>query len=136
LNFGGLGFDFDLFVNGEEIFMKLPIIGKYMKIDEMQSSMMQQEQDGDIEIISEETLDGINRKWLEMLKEEDIFRGKNIVLTTPDGEVKTTEYTIKLNDEQIKSLAVYGMDMLSNDKKLKESYESIPSLGIPATIIL
>ena len=123
LNFGGLGFDMDLFINGEEAFMKLPVIGKYIRIDEMQASMIQQQEDGKIEIISKETLDGINEKWLEMLKEEDIFRGKNIVLTTPDGEVKTTEYTIKLNDEQIKNLAVYGLDMLSRDEKLKECYK-------------
>lgn len=122
-NFGGLGFDFDLFIDGEEAFMKMPVIGKYMRLDEMQSSMMQQPEDEKIEIVSKETLDGINEKWLGMLKKEDIFRGKNIVLTTPDGEVKTTEYTIKLNDEQIKSLAVHSLDLLSKDEKLKENFE-------------
>jgi hypothetical protein len=122
-NFGGLGFDFDLFIDGEEAYMKLPVIGKYMRLEEMQSSMMQQPENGEIEIVSKETLDGINEKWLGMLKKEDIFQGKNIVLTTPDGEVKTTEYTIKLNDEQIKSLVVHSLDLLSKDEKLIENYE-------------
>ncbi len=122
LNFGGLGFDFDLFLDGEKAFMKLPVIGKYMRIDELQPQMLQQPEEK-IEPVSDETIKAINEKWLGMLKQEDIFLGKNIVLTTPDGEVKTTEYTIKLEDEQIKSLGEYALDMLSKDEKLKESYE-------------
>ncbi|HYF83783.1 MAG TPA: hypothetical protein VEB00_12230 [Clostridia bacterium] len=124
LNFGGLGFDFDLFMNGKEVFMKLPIVGKYIRLDEMQTQMIAEQQaDGEQEFISKETLDELNAKWLGMLTKEDIFKGKDIVLTTPDGEVKTTEYTIKLNDEQIKKLASDTMDILSKDEKLKDNYE-------------
>ena len=123
LSLGGLGFDLDLFVNGEEIFMKLPVIGKYMKLSEMKGHMADKQGEGKSEIISGETQDAINEKWLGLLKKEDVFKGKDTVLTTPDGEVKTTEYTIRLNDEQIKSLAEYSMDMLSKDKKLEENYE-------------
>jgi len=123
LNFGGLGFDFDLFVNGKEVFMKLPVIGKYIRIDELQGQLPIPQDGKEIEIISKETQDAISDKWLGMLKKEDIFRGKDIVLTTPDGEVKTTEYTIRLNDEQVKSLAAYSIEMLSKDEKLKENYK-------------
>ena len=123
LNLGGLGFDFDLFMDGEEAFLKLPVIGKYMKLDDMQVTMQQQQDEREIEIVSKETLDGIDGIWLGMLSKEDIFQGKNIILTTPDGEVKTTEYTIKLNDAQIKTLAAGSMDLLSKDQKLKENFE-------------
>jgi len=123
LSLGGLGFDLDLFVNGEEIFMKLPVIGKYMRLNEMKKNMADKQAEGESEVISGETQDAINEKWLGLLKREDIFKGKDTVLTTPDGEVKTTEYTIRLNDEQIKSLAEYSMDLLSKDKKLEENYE-------------
>lgn len=120
LNLGGLGFDFELFIDGEKAFMKLPVIGKYVRLDELQAPV---HQEGELELVSAETVGVINEKWLGMLKKEDIFQGKNIVLTTPDGEVKTREYTIRLKDEQIKSLAVYALDMLSRDGKLKENFE-------------
>lgn len=124
LNFGGLGFDFDLFMNKEEVFMKLPVIGKYMRLDEIKAQILvEQKEDGESEFISEDTKNQLNANWLGLLKEEDIFKGKDIVLTTPDGEVKTTEYTIKLNDEQIKSLLTDGIDIVSKDEKLKENYE-------------
>ncbi|HOE57550.1 MAG TPA: hypothetical protein PLL98_11330 [Bacillota bacterium] len=117
LNFGGLGFDFDLFVNGEEMFVKLPILGKYMEFDKMQQA------EGASGIISKETENELSAKWLGLLNKEDVFKGKDIVLTTPDGEVKTKEYTIKLNNDQIKVLAEECMDIVSRDEKLKENYE-------------
>ena len=124
LNFGGLGFDFDIFMNQDEVFMKLPVLGKYMKLDEMQSPMIKEQQGaGEQSLISKETQDELSAKWLGMLTKEDVFKGKDIVLTTPDGEVKTTEYTIKLNDEQIKSLASDSIDIVSKDEKLRENYE-------------
>ena len=119
LNMGGLGFDFEIFINGDEMYMKLPVVGKYMKLDEIKSSVnVEQEAD----IISKETIDLIASKWIGLMNEDDVFKGKDIVITTPDGEVKTTEYVIKLNDQQIKSLFKDSTDLLSKDEKLKEFY--------------
>ena len=124
LNFGGLGFDFDLFMDGEEMFLKLPVIGKYMKLEDMKSSInMDQKADGECEFISKGTLDEISGLWIGLLKKEDVFKGKDIILTTPDGEVKTTEYTIKLSDQQIKILASDVMKILSKDEKLRKNVD-------------
>lgn len=119
LNMGGLGFDFEVFINGEEMFMKLPVVGKYMKLDEVEANVNVEENE---EIISEETIDYITQKWISLMNDDDVFKGKDIVLTTPDGEVKTTEYVIKLNDQQIKSLVKESTDILSKDEKLKSFY--------------
>ncbi|TWH77906.1 hypothetical protein [Sedimentibacter saalensis] len=119
LNMGGLGFDFEVFINGEEMFMKLPVVGKYMKLDEVEANVNVEENE---EIISEETIDFITQKWISLMNDDDVFKGKDIVLTTPDGEVKTTEYVIKLNDQQIKTLVKDSTDILSKDEKLKSFY--------------
>jgi hypothetical protein len=130
LNLGGIGFDFDMFINGAEAFAKLPVIGKYMKLDSLQQGAVDIKEDGDAELVSRETLEGINGIWLGMLRKDDIFKGKNIVLTTPDGEVKTTEYTIKLNDEQIKALAAGSIGLLLKDNTLKENYEKLVAKNV------
>lgn len=119
LNMGGLGFDFEVFINGEEMFMKLPVVGKYMKLDEVEANVNVEENE---EIISVETIDFITQKWISLMNDDDVFKGKDIVLTTPDGEVKTTEYVIKLNDQQIKTLVKESTDILSRDEKLKSFY--------------
>ena len=119
LNMGGLGFDFEVFINGEEMFMKLPVVGKYMKLDEVEANVNVEENE---EIISEETINFITQKWISLMNDDDVFKGKDIVLTTLDGEVKTTEYEIKLNDQQIKTLVKESTDILARDEKLNSFY--------------
>lgn len=131
LNLGGLGFDYDLYMNGDETFMKLPVIGKYMKLDELMTSLdVEQKEHSETKvenaksknIISEETFNLVSEKWISLMKKDNVLKGKNIVLTTPDGEVKTTEYTIKLNDEQIKNLFKGSADIVLKDESFKEFY--------------
>ena len=45
LNFGGLGFDFDIYANGDEMFMKLPVVGKYMNFNQIQRSIDANDED-------------------------------------------------------------------------------------------
>jgi len=130
MNFGGLGYDFEVYINGEEVSVKLPVIGKYLRIDEEMMSEGEEYYDSENQIISEETMKEFAKRWLSLMNEEDVFKGKNIVLTTPDGEVKTTEYTIKLSDDQIKTLLRDSAEILSKDESLKSFYEKNISSNI------
>jgi len=130
MNFGGLGYDFEVYINGEEVSVKLPVIGKYLRIDEEMVSEGEEYYDSENQIISEETGKEFAKRWLSLMNDEDVFKGKNIVLTTPDGEVKTTEYTIKLSDDQIKTLLRDSAEILSNDESLKSFYEKNISSNI------
>jgi len=129
LNLGGLGFDFDLYKNGNEMFVKLPIVGKYMKMDDMLKAVTQSTEEQTVEeqtnLISDDTMETLSAEWVGMLKKEDIFKGKDMVLTTPDGEVKTTVYTITLNDSQVKTLAENSINILSADENLKTNFEEL-----------
>ena len=120
LNLGGLGYDFELFINGEEVVMKLPVIGKYLKINEMQQ--IEEETKGYEQIISDETMKQIAEKWIGLMKEEDVFKGKSIIITTPDGDIKTTEYTVTLSNEQIKEMVLESIEIASKDDKLRNFF--------------
>lgn len=119
-NFGGLGYDFEMFINGEELAMKLPVIGKYLKINEMQQ--IEAETKGYDQIISDDTMKQIAEKWVGLMKEEDVFKGKNIIITTLDGDVKTTEYTVTLSSEQIKEMVLGSIEIASKDDKLQNFF--------------
>ena len=121
LNFGGLGYDFEVYNNGKEMFIKLPVVGKYLKIDDMSS--VSEKMYTESQMVSEETIKEFSKKWLSLMNEEDVFKGKDIVLSTPDGEVKTKEYIIKLNNEQIKALLNDSVEIFLQDKSLKKLYE-------------
>lgn len=125
-NFGGLGFDVTFYDNGEERFIKMPILGKYLVIDE--NLVNNYFEDKEIkkegkEYISEKTIEQLSRKWINTIKREDVFTGKDSVMTTPEGEVKVTEYIIKLTEEQFKKLLTESGDILLNDEKLKKAIE-------------
>lgn len=123
LNFGGLGFDFNIYKDGDNMFVKLPVIGKYMELKDMmnQSSSKSGQQ---FAMLSEDTLKALRGEWVGMLKQEDVFKGKKIVMTTPDGEVKTTLFTITLNEEQLKTFETNVIDILSKDENLRKNYET------------
>ncbi len=126
LNLGGFGFDFDIYQNGDEIFAKLPVVGKYIKLDEIiKEAGKKQITEEQPCMVSEKAKNALRKEWAETLKEENVFKGKNIVLTTPDGEVKTTVYTITLNDEQVKKLASNSIQILSEDETLKSNFQSM-----------
>ncbi len=122
ISLGGLGFDFDMYMNGKEMFIKLPVVGKYIRLDEM-NKVKSSKDNYNKEIMSEESLKAINEKWIGLMKEEDVFKGEDIILTTPDGEVKTTEYTITLSNEQIKTLALESIEIASKDECLRKFYD-------------
>lgn len=130
MNFGGLGYDFDMYINGEEFFMKLPVIGKYIKISEIQNAIEQEDYKFDQTILSEESMKAITDKWVGLMKEDNVFKGKDIILTTPDGEVKTTEYTITLTDEQIKLFVSESVDIAEKDVNLKQYYDKFLKVKI------
>jgi hypothetical protein len=132
LNLGGLGFDFELYQNNGETVVKLPIAGKYVKLDELMKQAAESTgsevkigQDKETKFLSDDTVKALSREWLGILDKDDVFKGKDIVITTPDGEVKTTVYTITLNDGQVKTLAQSSINILSKDESLKKTVETM-----------
>ncbi len=130
MNLGGLGFDFDVYQNGEDKYAKLPVIGKYLRLDDLlkkagEKKGSAENEEASYKMLSDDTLEALGEEWIGMLQEKDVFKGKDIVLTTPDGEVKTTVYTITLNDSQFKAFEEKAIVILSGDKNLRSSYKEI-----------
>ncbi|WP_427338351.1 hypothetical protein [Caloranaerobacter sp. DY30410] len=124
-NFSGLGFDSEFYMNEGRSFIKVPILGKYIKLndvtDENGSGKPKQSQ---YEFMSTETFGAIKNKWIEIIKQDDVFTGKKSIMSTPDGEVKVTNYTIRLNEKRIKEFLNYFMEVIYKDKKFKENFEA------------
>ncbi|RKD31200.1 hypothetical protein [Thermohalobacter berrensis] len=122
-NFGGMGFDSTFYKNGEEMFIKMPMMGKYLKINDLKevenNAENNTEKNSDVPL-SEESRQKIKKQWIKVLNEKDVLKGEDTVLSTPDGEVKVKHLTIKLNQNQIKNILNKWIDILSKDEKLKE----------------
>lgn len=117
LNMGGLGFDYNLYINGEEAYIKLPMLGKYLKINSISGDDEQKK------YISIDTIKEINKLWLSIMKQENVFKGKKILITTGDGEVKATHYSIELEDNQFKELTMGTVRAIAEDENIRNSFE-------------
>lgn len=125
-NFAGLGFDAVFYNDGEKSFLKMPIIGKYMVFDEEFIENYSKDiniSNEENKFISEENLEEIKKKWLDMIKSDDVFAGKDSAMTTSDGEVKVTEYNIKLTDGQFKNFLKEFLKIIYSDEAIKENIE-------------
>lgn len=125
-SFGGLGMDSNVYGNGEQIYLQMPIIGKYIDISQEYKKETKQDSGS---FLSEDTKEKIGNKWLNILQEDDIFTGQDTIMDTPDGEVKVTEYNIHIEDNQLKEFALSVVDIVAKDedfiKNLNKEIEEV-----------
>ncbi|WP_202709590.1 lipoprotein [Sporosalibacterium faouarense] len=119
-NFGGMGFDTDFYMNNDEVFMKMPIIGKYMNL---QGLLKKEDDEANEQIISQDTIQKIKDNWIGILNEEDVVSGEKSLLSTEEGEVKATLFSISLTDKQIKKLVNNTINDLLDDNNLTRMME-------------
>ncbi len=127
-NFGGMGFDSVFYKNRDKMFLKMPMIGKYLDLENMEINTSDNEENGQVksfdeykDYVSKEDIKKIQEKWNQILNEDDVLKGESTVLSTPDGEIKTTHFMIDLSEEQIKELVDFSVDIFLS----KESFEEL-----------
>lgn len=122
-NLGGLGFDTAIYKDKERLFIKIPILEKYMILNDMLSERKdnEKEEGHGYVLISKETKKTLEDKWLSILKEENIVSGRKNIISTPNGEVKARHYTIELTNEQIKDLVDGVTNLIAKDKVLQNN---------------
>lgn len=108
-NLGGMGLDMKLYIDGNQMYMKMPVSDEYIDLSE--------------ELITDET--GMNEEgqqfmevfeplveaWKEVLNDEDIVQGENTYILTESGQLKATTYDITIDKEQLEYLS----DVLINE---------------------
>lgn len=119
-NFGGLGFDTEYYFDGDKAYIKLPILGKYIKLDQYIQQYGAINKANNYEdnaiFITNETKEKIKDEWMKLFGQKDVVSGENILLSTEDGEVKAKYYTINLTGEQVKSYVAELINILLNDE--------------------
>lgn len=117
-NFGGLGFDMVYYMNGDEVLIKLPIMDKYMAVsggmDTSDTSVTMDEEDAIKRLID---------SWNGVLNEEDVFSGSKAYVMTDKGQLKTTTYTISINDDQFDVLKATLLTLLEEEEILESFLE-------------
>lgn len=123
-NLGGLGFDSAFYKDKERMYIKTPILGKYVVLDEFLENGEKidifGDRDNEGNQFEEQIISKIGEIWVGVLKEKDVVSGKKTLLSTEDGEVKATEFSIDPSEEQIKELMKEVATLLSANEEFKQ----------------
>lgn len=121
LNFGDLGYDFKVYGLDNKTYIEplfLNLKGK--KYIELSDTYFTPDTDN-----SEALFDKIAAKWNEVINEENVIKGGNVLITTDDGEVKSREFTIDLKDEQLREFLLYMVETFQENDQYKKVFEEI-----------
>lgn len=116
LNFGDFGYDFNVYEIEDKTYIE-PFFLNLKDHRYIEVSMEDFEKPEDN--LSMGMLEKISDKWNEIINEENVIKGEKVLITTDDGEVKSSEFTINLNDEQLKEFLLYVIELVEeNDEYL------------------
>lgn len=113
-SFGGMGIDTTAYFTDDIAFLKLPIADSYIRMYDAVEPV-DNKQGMETAMAMEQFMDA----WYKTLQEEDVFSGKMDFIMTDKGQIKTTTYTITINNPQFQILKDTFLDILEDKEVLK-----------------
>ncbi|MDR7869851.1 MAG: hypothetical protein RIN55_03275 [Tissierellaceae bacterium] len=112
LNYGNLGFDFNIYGVDDAYYIEPFFLElkdhRYIEFSLDEFKVPESE-------IPSEFFQEIGKKWNEIISEENVMRGEKVLVTTDDGEIKSREFTITLNEEQLKEFILYIIELFEEN---------------------
>lgn len=115
-NLGGLGFDMTYYLNRDEFLMKIPILDKYVRREDLTGKETPNVSSNNLQA---EAIQTMVERWNEVLGEEDVLSGSKAYVMTDKGQLKTTTYTITIDDAQFRGLKNAFLDVLADPATAK-----------------
>lgn len=116
LTYGDFGYDFNIYGIEDKTYIE-PFFLNLRDHRYIEVSMEDFEKSEDD--LSMKMFEKTGDKWNEIINEENVMKGEKVLVTTDDGEVKSSEFTITLNDEQLKEFLLYVIELFEeNDEYL------------------
>lgn len=141
VSLGGFGFDVEYYDDGEKPFIKMPMMEKYVYLsdfEKLSNGGVSEATTDDAnpvvfknpkEFISEESIERIGELWNDSVQKENVFKGSESLIDTPEGEVKATKYQIKYSDKLFKELVGETIKIIANDPKITDKDMNLFKIG-------
>lgn len=118
VNFGGMGIDSMVYSNDGIAYIRLPMINEYIRVEmdelDMPSSM---------DVTGTESLvKRVTKEWTDLLETENVVKGEKSIMTTEDGEVKVTKFTVSPTEDQLRLLLKKIIAILRSEKEALEKF--------------
>jgi len=110
IEFAKLGFDLEYFKDKNMEYLKIPFLGKYIDLSNLDEFKEIELKNSNFDFNSKsfemdpEMINKISELWTEKISDENVFKGKKFLMSTPEGDVKVIKYTVSFSDEILKEL--------------------------------
>lgn len=120
VNAYNLGFQAKLYVDQDQTLIVSPLFPKIILIngwDELSISTTETTGQSGFEL-SQKSLKEIQSLWTALMMSEDRTEIGNIIISTPEGEIKTKEFIMNLKDEELKPVMKETMEIFIQDEAI------------------
>jgi hypothetical protein len=118
VNLGGMGIDSMIYSMEDYAYIRLPMLNEYIKINldelDMTPSM---DTSG-----TENLVRRVTKEWTELLETENVVKGERSIMTTEDGEVKVTKFTVNPTEDQLRLLIKKIIAIVRSEKDALEKF--------------
>lgn len=121
-NIGGLGMDVAVYKNQDQLYLKYPVMKKYMDLKQMGQQSKQTDAVMNFKL-TQETIDGLKALWEGLATKDTVMKGEPAVVTIKDKQVKATMYQIDIKGDQLKSVMQESLKLIYADPNVKATIE-------------
>ncbi len=129
MSIGGIGFDFTYYGNGDESYIKYPVLKKYIKINPNMTASA----DGK-NVISEATQKQLSQIWKQLANKTNVKVAEEILVSTSEGDVKAKHLTVNASNEEVRQAIIDSFNVIKNDQSLQASLQGLASKSGEETV--
>ncbi|MBO8129258.1 MAG: hypothetical protein H0Z39_08695 [Peptococcaceae bacterium] len=121
----GMGVDFKIYANKDQIIVLLPMFTRYLVIDKDDANPAGTQNQHKTEAAEQEdpAFSGLETKlrniWNNVIREDNVKRTGEKLITTPEGDIRVTRYDITLTDAEIKKIARQTVTAVLSDEAIR-----------------
>lgn len=123
LDLDGISYKCELYFSPEKSAIKVPMVDKYILLDDEEMKNMSDEDQ--VKEMQKLSIDMVN-SILDELEDDSLSKKEDVVLNTPEGDVKVTEITMDISDEKIKTIIKDIVPTLFENPAMREMM--VPSI--------
>ncbi|MDP3385869.1 MAG: hypothetical protein Q8S24_01440 [Eubacteriales bacterium] len=114
MNLGGMGIDAMIYSIEDYAYIRLPMINGYIKINlDALDMSMSMDSSG-----TESLIRRVTKEWTDLLETENVVKGEKSIMTTEDGEVKVTKFTVSPTEDQLRLLLKKIIAIVRSEKEV------------------
>ena len=125
---GGIGFDFTFYKQKDAMYLKYPVMKKYIDLKAMQTQFGEGSATPMNFSISPETQEALKALWGNLATKENVKRGEKTGVSLRGGTVKATQYIITIEGETLKKTMIESVKLLAKDPQLTEQLSKTMAL--------